>query len=153
LPLEGGGQEGVSHRDGTLKSAQNTPKPTESKLPRRKTSPAISKRKQKRFVGFDASFPPPPLSCRILSSMKCRSITSLCLICDVAACQRLHLALGFLAMAVRRFLPKYATRPPSPEGIAWITAWQAGCERLLRWVIARHALRFCGLDPNLAYSA
>ena len=72
------------------------------------------------------------------------------LICDVPVWLRLHIALGLLAMAVRRFLPK--RRPPTPEGIVWIASWQAGCEALLRWVITRQAFRLCGLDPKLARS-
>jgi hypothetical protein len=72
------------------------------------------------------------------------------LICDVSACLRLHLALAILGMAVRRFLPRNATRPPGPEGVAWISIWQAACEALLRWVIARQAFRLCGLDPGRA---
>jgi hypothetical protein len=80
--------------------------------------------------------------------MKGKQRLPLWLICDVAACLRLHLAIVVLAMAVRRFLPRY--RPPTPEGIAWITVWQACCESLLRWVIARQAFRLCGLDPKRA---
>lgn len=84
--------------------------------------------------------------------MKARQRTPLWLICDVSAWLRLHLALGVLAMAVRRFLPKNSSKPPSREGIVWLCAWQAGCEALLRWVIARQAFRLCGLDPKLARS-
>ncbi|HEY7800168.1 MAG TPA: hypothetical protein VIA80_15485, partial [Hyphomonadaceae bacterium] len=62
--------------------------------------------------------------------MKGRTRTPLWLICDVSACLRLHIALGILALAVRRFWPRH--RPPTVEGIVWITAWQAGCEALLR---------------------
>ena len=78
--------------------------------------------------------------------MKGRRHTPLWLICDVPACLRLHIALGILALAVRRFWPRH--RPPTPEGIVWITLWQAGCEALLRWAIARQAFRLCGLDPR-----
>jgi hypothetical protein len=84
--------------------------------------------------------------------MKARQRTPLWLICDVAACLRLHIALGVLAMAVRCFLPKDRSKSPSPDGIVWLTAWQTGCESLLRWVIARQAFRLCGLDPRLCRS-
>ncbi len=93
-------------------------------------------------------FPPTPPSAAILRCMKGKQRTPLWLICDVSACLRLHIAMAILLMVIRRFLPRH--RPPTPEGIAWITAWQAGCERLLRWAIARQAFRLCGLDPNLA---
>ena len=93
-------------------------------------------------------FSPPPSGAAILLRMKARQRTPLWLICDVSACLRLHLALGMLALAVRRFLPRNSARAPTPEGIVWITVWQAGCEALLRWVIARQAFRLCGLDPR-----
>jgi hypothetical protein len=80
--------------------------------------------------------------------MKGRQHTPLWLICDVPAFLRLHIALGILALAVQRFWPRH--RPPTPEGIVWLTLWQAGCEALLRWAIARQAFRLCGLDPKLA---
>jgi len=80
--------------------------------------------------------------------------TPLWLLCDVAACLRLHLALAVLGLAMRRFMPraKMRQKPVSPEGVVWLTVWLACCERLLRWVIARQAFRLCGLDPNLARS-
>jgi hypothetical protein len=80
--------------------------------------------------------------------MKGKQRTPLWLICDVAPCLRLHVALGILALAVRRFLPRHSCRPPSEEGVVWLTAWLSGCETLLRWVIARQAFRLCGLDPR-----
>ena len=83
-----------------------------------------------------------------MRAMKGKAPIPLWLICDVSACMRLHIALGLLAVCILRFMPKRSTRPVTSEGIAWLTVWQATAEALLRWAIARHAFRLCGLDPK-----
>ena len=85
-----------------------------------------------------------------MRAMKGKAPIPLWLICDVSACMRLHIALGLLAVSILRFMPKRSTRPVTSEGIAWLTVWQATAEALLRWAIARHACRLCGLDPGCA---
>lgn len=85
-----------------------------------------------------------------MRAMKGKAPIPLWLICDVSACMRLHIALGLLAVSILRFMPKRSTRPVTSEGIAWLTVWQATAEALLRWAIARHAFRLCGLDPGCA---